>query len=242
VVSWQSYGRGDPVTLVVPGLAATKGEARIPASGLAGTRVVITLPGHGDEPDAPDGYWRYGNLADDVLRVADEVRARNAIGVSLGAGALTRLVADHPDRLAKVALLFPATLDEPREHEELTKLTTEDPEELKALVAKPLPAGHALGDYVEERAKALTRLRAAIRELEDLHPIDDRSRLGDVTAQVLVVGAVGDPLHPEEIARETAKAFPHARLEVFDSSAPLITHRTQIRTLLQEFVGPGQIA
>jgi pimeloyl-ACP methyl ester carboxylesterase len=236
VVSWQAYGKGAPVTLVVPGLAATKGEARIPASGLPGTRVVLTLPGHGDEPDTPSGYWRYQTIAGDVLRVADEVKARNAIGVSLGAGALTRLVADNPDRFDKLVLLFPAMLDEPRPREELTRLATEDPEELRALVAKPLPTGHALGDYVEERAKALTRLRAAIKELEDLHPIDDRDQLRGVSADVLVIGAVGDPLHPEDIARETAKAFPRARLEIFDSSAPLITHRTQIRTLLRDFL------
>src|SRR5689334_24790339 len=47
LVITQSYGSGSPVTLVAHGLGATAGEARIPASGLPGTRVVVTLPSHG---------------------------------------------------------------------------------------------------------------------------------------------------------------------------------------------------
>jgi 3-oxoadipate enol-lactonase len=236
VVSWQAYGSGDPVTLVVPGLAATPGEARIPASGLSGTRVVVTLPSHGDEPDAPPGYWRYETIAADVLRVADEVRATGAIGVSLGAGALTRIAAENPDRFDKLALLLPASLDQPRPaeaQEELRKLTTKDPVALREYVAEPLPAGYALGDYVEARSLALTRLAGAIEELADLRPIEDRSALLAVSAPVLVIGAIGDPLHPAGVARETVAAFPKGTLELFDSPAPLITHRARIRSLLQ---------
>lgn len=230
-----ALGSGDPVTLVVPGLAATPGEARIPASGLPGTRIVLTLPSHGDEPDAPPGYWDYETIAADVLRVADEVRARHAIGVSLGAGALTRLVADHPDRFDKLALLLPAALDEPRTgtvQDELRKLATTDPVALREHVAASLPSGYALGDYVEARSKALTRLSEALGELSGRYPIPDRSALLSVSAEVLVIGAVGDPLHPEDVAKQTAAAFPSARLELFDSPAPLITHRAQVRALL----------
>ncbi|TCO65186.1 alpha/beta fold hydrolase [Actinocrispum wychmicini] len=237
-MSWHAYGSGDPVVLVVPGLAATPGEARIPASGLAGTRVVMTLPGHGDEPDAPPGYWDYGTIARDVLRAADEVRATCAIGVSLGAGALTRVVAESPDRFERLALLLPAALDEPRPtdvQDELRKLTTKDVDRLREYVAAPLPTGYALGDYVEARAKALTRLTAAIELLAGTFPVEDRRVLADVDVPVLVIGAVGDTLHPADVARATAKAFPHGVLELFDSPAPLITHRAQVRSLLQGF-------
>jgi pimeloyl-ACP methyl ester carboxylesterase len=233
VVSWRAYGRGDPVTLVVPGLAATAGEARIPASGLAGTRVVLTLPSHGDEPDAPRSYWQYPVIAEDVLRVADEVKAQAAIGVSLGAGALTRIAAEHPDRFSKLALLLPAVLDQPRTAEVREQLKKTEPED----IAKTLPTGYALGDYVEARSKALKRLPEAIEHLANAYPIDDRRALKEVSAEVLVIAATGDPLHPAEIARETAAAFKEARLEIFDSPAPMITHRTRLRALLQELFG-----
>jgi 3-oxoadipate enol-lactonase len=239
VVNRRAYGSGAPVTLIVPGLAATPGEARIPASGLAGTRVVLTLPSHGDEPDAPAGYWRYDRIAADVLAVADEVAATGALGVSLGAGALTRAVADHPDRFDRLVLLLPAALDRPRSPEvqdELRKLTTPDPVKLREYVAEPLPTGYALGDYVEERARALTRLTNAIDDLAGEYPVEDRRVLAAVDVPVLVIGAVGDALHPAEVARETAKAFPRGELELFDSPAPLITHRAQVRALLQGFL------
>lgn len=232
-MSWRAYGRGDPVTLVVPGLAATAGEARIPASGLAGTRVVLTLPSHGDEPDAPRSYWQYPVIAEDVLRVADEVKAQAAIGVSLGAGALTRIAAEHPDRFSKLALLLPAVLDQPRTAEVREQLKKTEPED----IAKTLPTGYALGDYVEARSKALKRLPEAIEHLANAYPIDDRRALKEVSAEVLVIAATGDPLHPAEIARETAAAFKEARLEIFDSPAPMITHRTRLRALLQELFG-----
>lgn len=51
----RSFGSGAPVTLVGHGLGATPGEARLPTSGLPGTKVVVTLPSHGDAPDAPEG-------------------------------------------------------------------------------------------------------------------------------------------------------------------------------------------
>jgi 3-oxoadipate enol-lactonase len=230
VVTWQAYGSGNPVTIVVPGLGATPGEARIPASGLPGTRVVLTLPSHGDEPDAPDGYWRYETIAADVLKVADEVKAQKAIGVSLGAGALTRIAADNPDRFDRIALLLPAVLDRPRSAEVqavLRKQTSEDE------IAKTLPGGYALGDYVQARAKALRRLTTAIDDLSVAYPIADREVLRHVTAPTLVIGAVGDLLHPAGIAEQTAAAFGKGELRLFDSPAPMITHRAELRGLLQ---------
>jgi 3-oxoadipate enol-lactonase len=233
LVSWRAYGSGGRVTLVVPGLAATPGEARIPASGLPGTRVVVTLPSHGDEPDAPEGYWQYDTIAKDVLRAADETKAQGAIGVSLGAGALTRIVAEHPDRFDRLALLLPAVLDEPRAAEVRAQLRRTDP----ADIARTLPAGYALGDYVEARSKALERLQQAIEQLSATYPIADRRALAQVTAKVLIIAATGDPLHPTHVAEQTAAAFRDAELIVFDSPAPMITHRAELRACLQRHFG-----
>lgn len=229
-MSWQAYGSGAPVTIVVPGLGATPGEARIPASGLPGTRIVLTLPSHGDEPDAPEGYWNYRTIADDVLKAADEVKAQKAIGVSLGAGALTRIAAEHPDRFDRIALLLPAVLDQPRSAEVRSVLREQTSEDE---IARTLPDGYALGDYVQARARALRRLTTAIDRLSAEFPVADREALRHVTAPTLVIGAVGDPLHPAEIAEATAAAFGKGELELFDSPAPMITHRAQLRELLQ---------
>lgn len=239
---WTAHGRGGPVTLVVHGLGATEGEARIPSSGLPGTRVVVTLPGHGKAPDAPAGYWNYPTIAADVLEIADEVEATRAVGVSLGAGALTRIAAEYPDRFERLALLLPAALDRPRDvaatwsFERLADAVGE-PEELRRLVAADLPAGAEVGDYAEQRAAALMRLEDALRELPEQAPLADASPLSSVGSDVLVVGATDDPLHPAEVAKAVAAAFARSRLEIFPSPAPMLTHRRELRELLVDFLG-----
>ncbi|MCX2948089.1 alpha/beta fold hydrolase [Lentzea sp. NEAU-D7] len=213
----RSYGSGSPVTLVAHGLGATPGEARIPASGLPGTRVVVTLPSHGDAPDAPEGYWDYGRIAADLSTVP----ADQAVGVSLGAGALVRLMSLEPDRFRRVALLLPAVLDQPRQPFTLQQLSD--------LTAGP-------PTYVAERRAALTRLAAAAEQLPGQVAVPDASALAAVSAPVLVIGAVGDPLHPEDVAKATVAAFPDGELWLVDSPSPMITHRTEIRHRLASFL------
>ncbi|GAA0650534.1 hypothetical protein GCM10010174_87750 [Kutzneria viridogrisea] len=243
VIRWRSHGRGSPVTLIAPGLGATEGEARIPASGLSGTRVVATLPSHGDAPDAPDDYWSYSRIAADLLGVADEIGASRAIGTSLGAGALTSIAAAHPHRFDRLVLLLPAALDRPRapaamwSYERLADAAQAgDVRELRELVAAEVPTGMDVGDHVDRRTAALLRLSSALRAIPEQVPVADATQLSSVAAPVLVIGAVGDPLHPEQVAKDVARAFPAAHLELFDSAAPLITHRKEIRSLLVDFL------
>lgn len=211
-----SYGSGSPVTLVAHGLGATPGEARIPASGLPGTRVVVTLPSHGDAPDAPPGYWDYSRIAADLASVP----ADHAVGVSLGAGALIRLLSLEPDRFQRVALLLPAVLDQPRQSFTLQQLSD-------LTVGPPI--------YVAERREALRRLTAAAEELPGQVAVEDASVLASVRIPVLVIGAVGDPLHPEDVAKATAAAFPNGELWLVDSPSPMLTHRAEVRHRLVSF-------
>jgi len=224
---WQAFGSGEPTTLIVHGLGATAGEARIPASGLPGTRVVVTLPSHSGAADAPDGYWTYQRVAQDLWAVAREVHATRAIGVSLGAGALVALLAARPDAFERVALLLPATLDRPRGQQTVEDLVN----------AVELPDGVEAGEYLHARALAFRRLDAAVAALPGQVSVADPAVLAEVTAPVLVVAATDDPLHPAPVAEATAAAFPHGKLEVFPSRTPLVTHRREVRTLLIDLVG-----
>jgi pimeloyl-ACP methyl ester carboxylesterase len=234
---WRAHGRGAPVTLVAHGLGATPGEARLPASGLPGTRVVVTLPSHGDAPDASPDYWSYRGIAADLRRVAREVGATRAIGVSLGAGALAALLADVPDAFERLALLLPAALDRPRDVPRYARLlaSLDDPVALEALVAADLPDGVDAGDHPRARAAALTRLRDALAALPADVPVPDPAVLRRVAAPVLVVGATGDPLHPLDVAEATAAAFPRGELALVPSAAPLLTHRPAVRERLVAF-------
>lgn len=243
---WRAYGKGTPVTLVAHGLGATEGEARIPASGLPGTRVVVTLPSHGSAAAAPDGYWQYGRIAADLLNIADHVGARNAAGVSLGAGALTCLAAQNPTRFDRLALLLPASLDYPRDMpacwalEQLAEAVEAAPadggDSLRRLVSAEVPEGAEVGDYVDRRSAALTRLGDALRALPVQSAVSDAASLRKVTSKVLVVAATDDPLHPAEVGKLTAAAFPNSQLELLSSSAPLLTHRAEVRRMLIGFL------
>ncbi|MDQ3578551.1 MAG: alpha/beta hydrolase [Actinomycetota bacterium] len=232
----RSHGSGDPVTLVVPGLGATEGEARIPASGLAGTRVVLTLPGHLDVPDPPVDYWRFPRIAADVRAAAEAIGARQAIGVSLGAAALSTLVATDPTAFDRLVLMLPAALAEPRPPRSV-RLVTElgdaveagDRVTLRALVAAAVPV-------IDERTDALLRLGPALREVVRALPVPDPAALHAVTAPVLIIAAESDPMHPAEVAHEAASAFPNATLVVLPGSTPLITERVRLRALLREFL------
>ena len=47
-------------------------------------------------------------------------------------------------------------------------------------------------------------------------PTNDAALLQHIDAPVLVIGAVGDPMHPEQVARAVASALPNGRLELID--------------------------
>lgn len=234
------------MTLFVHGLGAIPGEARVPASGVRGTRVVATLPGHGEAPDAPPGYWDYGRVAEDVLAVADEVGATRAVGVSLGSGALTRIAYEHPARFERLALLLPASVGRPRGaasrsvFERLAggvdAAATDGGARLREIIAEGVPAGAEVGDYVSQRSTALLRLGEALRVLPGRTAVPDVDALGAVESEVLVIGATDDPMHPAEVAEEAAAAFPRARLELMASPAPMLTHRRELRAMLTDFL------
>ncbi|MEU7531805.1 alpha/beta hydrolase [Saccharothrix sp. NPDC042600] len=217
-MTYRTFGSGAPVTLVGHGLGATPGEARLPTTGLRGTKVVVTLPSHGDAPDAPPGYWDYRRIAADLKSVARETGATQAVGVSLTSAALIALLAEEPDAFDRVALLLPAVLDEPRR-----------------LLAREFAITVIGGppEYQAERRQAFTRLDDALAELPGEVAVADRSVLENVRIPVLVVGATEDPLHPENIAKDTAAAFPNGRLELVPS---WLTHRADVRTWLVDFL------
>jgi 3-oxoadipate enol-lactonase len=249
IARWRRYGSGRPVTLVAHGLGATDGEARLPASGLGGTRVVVTFGSHGDAPDAPPGYWDYGVLAAELREVAEEVGARQAVGVSMGAGALVRLASEDPERFERLALLQPAALDRPRTAEALRvyrrladAVAASDRAALLALVRAGMPTCCGdLGDYLERRADALLRLGEALRALPALTPVADASALAAVSARTVVITGVGDPLHPESVAAATSAALRAGELHVLGSPCPLVSHRAQVRELLTNFLSPVRV-
>jgi len=241
-------GSGAPATVFAHGLAGSIPETRPFGSGVAGSRAFLHFRGHGAST-APDSPWTYDALAAEARAVADHVGADRALGVSLGAGALLRVVAAEPGRFARLVLVLPATIDRPRADPAVLRMQRmadhvergEVDAVAELLVAEQPAAARSRPDvrvWAERQAQRLagSSVARALRELPSLHPLADRSELARVECPVLVVAQRDDEAHPVEIAEELAEGFPYAQLKVFDAGGVLWTHRRALRELIGGFL------
>jgi 3-oxoadipate enol-lactonase len=234
-------GTGAPVTVVAHGFGASLAETRPLLRGVPGTRVLLQARGHGDAP-AP-GHPGYAELASDLASAADEHGATQALGVSLGAATILRLLAGSPDRFEKVVLFLPAAFDRPRHLVSAVSalglaLGAGDAEGVRAAVRAEVPAGNQA--YVLARTAFLLAspgLPALLAGLADDQPVVDRSVLGAVTADVLVLAQARDEWHPVQVSREIAAALPRARLVVFDAPGALFHERARLQDLIGAHLG-----
>lgn len=244
-----STGSGLPVTVAAHGLGASIAETRPLLSGVPGTRVFFSARGHGDSP-LGDGPYDYAALARDLEEVADGCSATQALGVSMGAGALLSLLARLPDRFARVVLFLPAAVDRPRDDAGVRRaarladvLDRDDAGEVRAAVLAELPedlrdAPGAVA-YARARAGHLRRspgVQQALRSLPAASPVQDTTGLAQVSAEVLLLAQVGDALHPAQAARELAAVLPNARLVVFDQPGVVFRERARLRALVVDFL------
>lgn len=106
-LEWRMVGTGAPCTVVAHGLAASIASTRPFLSGVPGRKAFFHFRGHG-ESACPDPFGSYADLAQEVRAVADVSEATQAVGVSMGAGAVCALLQEEPDRFSRVVLLLPA--------------------------------------------------------------------------------------------------------------------------------------
>jgi pimeloyl-ACP methyl ester carboxylesterase len=227
----ETFGKGEPVTVFAGGLGATISETRRLGSGVAGTKVFFDFRGHGRSGEPADGDWSYGALARDLRAVADGSGATRAVGVSMGAAALLRVLAETPDRFARCVFFLPAILDRPREDVSASALVDAD-------VPAALRDRPDVSAYAEARNARLTDRGVAglVDALTTTAPVADRAVLAAVRAECLVIGQEGDATHPASVARDLAAALPDAGLHVFDAPGGLWTHGEKVRLLVPFFL------
>jgi pimeloyl-ACP methyl ester carboxylesterase len=241
-------GVGDPVTVFAHGLGHGIAETRPLGSGVRGKRVFFQFRGHG-ESDSPPGAWDYGDLARDLRGIADLSGATQALGISMGAAALCRLLAETPDRFAKVVFFLPAVLDQPRPEASRRRLTglleavsSGDIAAVANVVAAEIPPnlrhGNAGWAYVRQRIDNLMNsgLSTGLLTLPDQVALPSIDLLRDVTAEALVIGCVGDELHPSSVATELACALPHATLHIYSRPSVLWHERLDLRERVSTFL------
>ncbi|MGI8869883.1 MAG: alpha/beta fold hydrolase [Mycobacteriales bacterium] len=238
-------GSGEPVTIFAHGLGGSIAATRPLGSGVPGTRAFFHFRQHGGTRIDGHGFG-YDVLAAELDAVATHVGASQALGVSLGAGALLRLAVADPHRFRRLVFFLPPALDRARagasaeRAERLLAATTAGIDAVEDLVIDEVPPlfrhRPEAAAYVAERARAVVRTREGLAELIGAAPIPDRAALRSVDLPCLVIGAAGDPLHDAGIARELAAALPSARLHIFGDAWPVWNSRTELRALLAGFL------
>jgi 3-oxoadipate enol-lactonase len=240
-------GAPEPVTVFAHGLSQGIGETRPLGSGVHGRKVFMHFRGHG-RSGAPPGPWTYLDFARDLRAVADLSGATRALGVSLGAGALVRLLADNPTRFERVVIFQPAALSEPspdageRFEALLAAAEDEDPGGLAEVISLEVPApiratptGWA---YLRQRVEQIVHFGLApeLASLADEVPLAKLDALRTVTAEALVIGCHGDDVHPAQAATELSDVLPHATLYLYEKPHVMWNERADVRTRIADFL------
>ena len=225
-------GAGEPVTVFAHGLTNSCRELAPFTPSLAGTAVRFCFRGHGHS-SAPESGYGFTDLATDLDAVARAYGATNAVGTSLGAGAIMSLLEHDPGRFDRIVMLLPASLD----------LPFRNPERFDAIadLLESYPKDEAIERVLamsEERYERAPWLREldlllwedmnpagvarAIREVTRDRSISDRELLRKVEAPTLLICREGDAIHPAALGRILADLLPNAELITLSSEEELI--------------------
>ncbi|WP_238146615.1 alpha/beta fold hydrolase [Ornithinimicrobium murale] len=243
-------GSGRPRTVFAHGLAGSIPTTRPYAGKVPGARTFLHFRGHGDSAN-PEGPWQYADLAAELWAVADHVGATQALGISMGAGALCAGLAADPDRFERIVLVLPAAIDRPRQDGAMARF---------ALLADLVDGGdreavarHLLADepadvaadpgvqhWAREQAGRLvgSGVAAGLRSLPSRTPLTDREVLARVSAPILLIAQEGDKAHPASVARELAEVLPSVTLLVLPRGGIMWQHRSHVRDVVGEFLTP----
>jgi pimeloyl-ACP methyl ester carboxylesterase len=192
---------------------------------------------------------KYSELANELRGVVDEVGATRALGVSMGGGAILRVLAEDPQRFDRLVFFLPGSLDTPRQGAAARRLDAlaeaaarGDVDGITALLLAEMPPDIAAG----KEAEAFARRQAAamvdgpaaraVQHLPFTTPLQDASVLAEVNAPALVIAQRGDQAHPVEVAERLAAALPNSTLHVFDRPAVMWTSRAELREMISGFL------
>ncbi|MGA8115512.1 MAG: alpha/beta hydrolase [Actinocatenispora sp.] len=245
-------GEDSPTTVFAHGLGGGIPDTRPLGSAVTGRKAFLHLRGHGGSV-APSGDWTYQDLATDLRAVADEVGATRALGISLGASALLRLLAETPDRFDRLVFFLPAVLDQVRTGPTAERLadlaravTGADRDLAGRLIASEVPA--AFQDtppadmFVAQRVATLFgnptagSLASLAGEVPLPPAVGGADVLRRVEAPTLVLACDGDPHHPTAVAQRLAAALPNATLHVYAEPGVLWTQRADLRDRVSTFL------
>jgi 3-oxoadipate enol-lactonase len=241
-------GSGEPVTVFAHGFGGDIARTRPLGSGVTGRRVFFHFRGHG-RSSAPPGPWTFGDLAADLRTVADRAGASRALGVSMGAGALGRLLSETPERFERVVFYLPAPLDGVRPAAAVSRVErlmaavqAGDEAAIEAAIESELPAevrgSPAAASHLRQRVEQVRRhpLAPQLTTLWREPAVPDPAGLARFAGRALVLGCLGDEVHPVVWAERLAGLLPKAELHLYDDPAVIWHHRRDLRERIASFL------
>jgi 3-oxoadipate enol-lactonase len=232
-------GQGAPVTWFVGGLAQTVPDLRVFGSGVVGTRVFQPVAG-----------CTAAELLDHLDARREAAQPEQAVGISLGAGALLSLAAAGPGTLRRLVVALPSVDTGPRSvpaREAVDALCIalagRDQNDItRALLAlQPRSVHHRLPVklWARRQADAIAGLDlvALLSDLDQIAP-PSTQLLEGLSLPVLVLAQRDDPVHPVAVAERLAGLLPNAELVVSD--VPWVwSARDRLRELVTSFLAPA---
>jgi 3-oxoadipate enol-lactonase len=244
-------GDGQPVTVFGHGLTNSRNELAPFTPALTGTKVRFDFRGHG-RSSAPDTGYRFADFARDLDAVAERYAATRAVGTSLGAGAITHLIAREPDRFERIVFLLPAALDVPlADHDDFDRTadlfeTLDRDRAIDAIMSSERRvAAYEHAPYLRDFDLLLWQdmnpvgVARAIREVVRDVAIADRELLRRVTAPTMIICREGDTVHPAELGRVLADIMPNAELIVLPGEEELIASIPMLVSRVKGFLEDG---
>lgn len=253
-----TFGSGEPRTLFSHGFAGAIRDTRPFGTGITGTKHFLHLPGHGGRPSLGPG-WTYSQIAEALAHALTSTSATRALGVSMSAGGLLRLLSTaHPAtrNLEKVALVLPASFTGfSAEAAEANRVHVERLRELvgagdvegivdRMLSREPAEVAELLPARAWTKTKAENLISTDMSDGLGLAleiAVDANGNSGDTLArfpgEVLVLTHEDDPAHPVDVAEAIAGAIPESRLEILPAGSILWRGRHEVRRILGEFFG-----
>ncbi|MEJ5187297.1 MAG: alpha/beta fold hydrolase [Candidatus Geothermincolales bacterium] len=231
-IYYRRYGSGDPV-LLIQGLGANSDWWDERFLGPLASRfslVAFDNRGAGRTTRAP-GPYTIAQMADDAAALMDHLQVRSAhvLGVSMGGMIAQELALRHPEKVRKLALLVTncggreQVLAKPEVYQMLYAGGGDlDPRKVaEATLFLLFPEDFIrenpgkMEEFVEVFLKAPISPECFRHQLQAIMGWSSFHRLGDISAETLVITGSEDILIPPENSRILAEAIPNARLVEF---------------------------
>jgi pimeloyl-ACP methyl ester carboxylesterase len=225
----------------------------------SGHRVIAyDARGHGRSSPAPSpSAYDYGDLAEDLVAVLDQLGLSRAVlaGASMGAHTLLALALAAPDRVAGAVVITPGydpeTFDAPERlghWDALAQglrsggiegfLAAYDidavPEAYRDTVVKVIRQRLALHEHPEALADALE----VVPRSQPFETLDELGALAGVPVAVVASADRPDPEHPQALGEAYAAAIPGARLVLDEpGKSPVAWQGSQLSNVIAEVAG-----